>query len=209
VDNFVSIVGGKLTTHRLMAEETVDVVAAKLGVREGCTTADDVLPDQGAGHTYWLGHRLAEHEERGGGDADLLCECELVTREMAEAYLDRRWPCSLDDMRRGTRLGMGPCQGAFCTFRAAGLVAERLDDDTAAAADHAALADRALTGFLRERFRGTGPVASGRQLQELLVTAGMYVGVLGLDSLVEAPAPGSASAQAPGSVDAEGSNAVG
>jgi len=189
VENFVSIVGGKLTTHRLMAEETVDAVAAKLGVAAPCTTADEVLPDQGDGRTYWLGHRLAEHEERGGGDADLLCECELVTRDAAEAYLDRRWPCSLDDMRRGTRLGMGPCQGAFCTFRAAGLIAERrggdTDADAAAAEDHAALADRALTGFLRERFRGTGPVASGRQLQELLVTAGMYVGVLGLDSLVE------------------------
>ena len=32
VDNFVSIVGGKLTTHRLMAEQTVDVVAAKMGI---------------------------------------------------------------------------------------------------------------------------------------------------------------------------------
>ena len=32
VDNFVSIVGGKLTTHRLMAEQTVDVVVEKMGI---------------------------------------------------------------------------------------------------------------------------------------------------------------------------------
>ncbi len=85
VDNFVSIVGGKLTTHRLMAEQTVDVVAGKMGISVPCTTADEMLPDQEAGHTYWLGHRLADHEEEGGGDATLLCECELVSRKMVDA----------------------------------------------------------------------------------------------------------------------------
>ncbi|HEU0243436.1 MAG TPA: FAD-dependent oxidoreductase, partial [Candidatus Limnocylindrales bacterium] len=206
VDNFVSIVGGKLTTHRLMAEETVNAVAAKLGVTAPCTTADEVLPGQPGGHTYWLGHRLADHEAEGGGDADLLCECELVTRRMAEDYLDTHWPCTIDDVRRGTRVGMGPCQGAFCTFRVAGLIAERLDARSAAAAPavpgtnaadgtaagsgvaHAAIADRALTAFLRERFKGTRPIAQGRQLQELLMANGIYVGVLGLDSLASATA---------------------
>jgi glycerol-3-phosphate dehydrogenase len=206
VDNFVSIVGGKLTTHRLMAEQTVDVVAAKMGVTARCTTAEVPLPDQGDGHTYWLGHRLADHEAEGGGDADLLCECELVTRDAAEAYLDRHWPCTIDDVRRGTRVGMGPCQGAFCTFRVAGLVAERLDAHPAAAgtpapgtasvdghgpgtaALHAAIADRALTAFLRERFKGTRPIAEGRQLQELMLANGIYIGVLGLESMASAPA---------------------
>jgi glycerol-3-phosphate dehydrogenase len=207
VENFVSIVGGKLTTHRLMAEETVDAVAAKIGLTEPCTTADEVLPDQDGGHHYWLGHRLADHEAEGGGDASLLCECELVSRSMVDGYLDRHWPCSIDDVRRGTRVGMGPCQGAFCTFRVAGLVAERLDAHTAATgrpapgtggveghragsgALHAAIADRALTGFLRERFKGTRPIAEGRQLQELMMTNGIYVGVLGLGSMASTPAP--------------------
>ena len=109
-----------------MAKQTADVVVreARRG-RAPCTTADEVLPDQGDGRTYWLGHRLAEHEAAGGGDADLICECELVTRRGLDAFLDERWPCSLDDVRRGTRLGMGPCQGGFCTFRAAGVLAER------------------------------------------------------------------------------------
>jgi glycerol-3-phosphate dehydrogenase len=44
IDNFVSIVGGKLTTYRLMAEQTVDVVATKLGVATPCVTADAPLP---------------------------------------------------------------------------------------------------------------------------------------------------------------------
>jgi glycerol-3-phosphate dehydrogenase len=205
VDNFVSIVGGKLTTYRLMAEQAADVVCAKVGLTARCTTAEDVLPDQGDGRSYWLGHRLAEHEATGGGDADLICECEMLTRTTIERFLDERWPCSLDDVRRGTRLGMGPCQGGFCTFRAAGLVAERQADPAAAAgaattaapgiaaaaaagsaADGWARSDRVLVDFLAERFRGTRPIAWGRQLQELWVIAGLYSGVLGVRSLVEA-----------------------
>ena len=125
VDDFVSIVGGKLTTYRLMAEQTVDLVMRKLGTSARCTTADEVLPGQEPRRNHWLGARLAAHEAAGGGDADLICECELVTRPDLDDFLDARWPCSLDDVRRGTRLGMGPCQGGFCTFRAAGVIAER------------------------------------------------------------------------------------
>jgi glycerol-3-phosphate dehydrogenase len=179
VENFVSIVGGKLTTYRLMAEETADVVCAKLGVSDRSTTAHAILPDQGDRKTYWLGHRLAEHEARGGGDADLICECELVTRSALDQFLGERWPCSLDDVRRGTRLGMGPCQGGFCTFRAAGVVAETK------AGIPAETIDRVLVDFLAERYRGTRPIAWGRQLQELWLTAGLYTGVLGVGTLVE------------------------
>ena len=189
VGNFVSIVGGKITTHRLMAEQTADAVCAKLGVTEPCTTADEVLPGQGDAKTYWLGHRLAEHEKDGGGDADLICECEMLTRSGLDQFLDARWPCSLDDVRRGTRLGMGPCQGGFCTFRAAGVVAERgargiLPPEPTAMTPGAV--DAILLDFLAERFRGTRPIAWGRQLQELWITAGLYGGVLGVDSLVQA-----------------------
>jgi len=187
VENFVTIVGGKLTTFRRMAEDTVDMVCAKLGVTEPCTTADEILPNQVPGKTYWLGHRLADHEAEGGGDADLLCECEFVTRPMLDDFLDRHPGCSLDDVRRGTRLGMGPCQGGFCTFRAAGVVGERAGH--AGAADVAELADRAILGFLRERFKGTRPIAAGRQLQEQWMISGVYEGGLGVESLIEHETP--------------------
>ena len=187
VENFVTIVGGKLTTFRRMAEDTVDMVCAKLGVTEPCTTADEILPNQVPGKTYWLGHRLADHEAEGGGDADLLCECEFVTRPMLDDFLDRHPGCSLDDVRRGTRLGMGPCQGGFCTFRAAGVVGERAGH--AGAVDVAELADRAILGFLRERFKGTRPIAAGRQLQEQWMISGVYEGGLGVESLIEHETP--------------------
>jgi glycerol-3-phosphate dehydrogenase len=113
---------------------------------------------------------------------------------MLDGFLDANWPCSLDDVRRGTRLGMGPCQGGFCAFRVAGIVAERIanGDGTPAAEggqDTAALVDQALTDFIRERFKGSRPIASGRQLQELWMVSGIYSGVLGIDSLPPAQPP--------------------
>ena len=193
IGNLTSIVGGKLTTYRLMAQDTADVVARKAGVTARATTAQEPVPDphgDGTSRYHWLGGRFAAHEARGGGDADLMCECELVTRSMLSDVLDRRWPCSLDDVRRATRLGMGPCQGGFCTFRAAGAVADhaaRVTSDPVAIGD---TTEEAMAGFLRERQRGTQPIAHGRQLQEAVITAGFQWGTLGLDSLVGTGAGG-------------------
>lgn len=196
ISNFVSIVGGKLTTYRLMAEQTVDVVARKLGVTAECRTAQELLPWAGESDRYhWVGARLAAHEARGGGDADLICECELVTETDLAAFLDRHWPCSLDDVRRGTRFGMGPCQGGFCTFRGAGMIAERAAADAQLAeavpaalgggdTSIASIADRALADFLRERHKGTRPIAYGRQLQEWAFVTGLHWGTLGAGSLL-------------------------
>ena len=46
VEGLTSVVGGKLTTHRLMAERTVDHVCKKLGVRAECETAERRLPGE-------------------------------------------------------------------------------------------------------------------------------------------------------------------
>jgi glycerol-3-phosphate dehydrogenase len=180
VGGFWSIVGGKLTTYRLMAQETVDAVCATIGVTAPCRTADEELPGRAAGRPYWLGERFAEHEARGGGDADLICECEMVDRALLVAALDERPDSSLDDLRRTTRLGMGPCQGAFCTVRAAAIVAERPP------AQGALPPEETLLGFLRERFRGTRPIAWGDQLAELWLTAGIYRGTLAVEGLTDA-----------------------
>jgi glycerol-3-phosphate dehydrogenase len=44
VGNLLSVVGGKLTTYRLMAERTVDAVCERLGVDEACRTTTEPLP---------------------------------------------------------------------------------------------------------------------------------------------------------------------
>ncbi len=119
---FLTITGGKWTTFRMMAEKTVDRACEHLGVARPCTTATTPVPGIEQGH-YWLGHRLHEVEEehlQGG----LVCECELVTRAMLESAARRNPTVTLDDLRRDVRLGMGPCQGGFCTYRAVGILHE-------------------------------------------------------------------------------------
>lgn len=122
VSGFLTITGGKWTTFRLMAEKTMDKACEQLGVERPCRTANTPVPGVEQGY-YWLGHRLHEvEEERLQGD--LVCECELVTRSMIERAAANNPTVTLDDLRRDVRLGMGPCQGGFCTFRAAGILHE-------------------------------------------------------------------------------------
>ena len=116
VSGFLTITGGKWTTFRLMAETTMDKACEQLGTRRACTTATTPVPGVEQGH-YWLGHRLAE-VEADHRQGQLICECELVTRGMVERAVLSNPTVTLDDLRRDVRLGMGPCQGGFCTFRA-------------------------------------------------------------------------------------------
>lgn len=122
VSGFLTITGGKWTTFRLMAEKTMDKACEQLGVERPCRTADTPVPGVEQGY-YWLGHRLHEVEEEKL-QGDLVCECELVTRSMIEQAAANNPTVTLDDLRRDVRLGMGPCQGGFCTFRAVGILHE-------------------------------------------------------------------------------------
>jgi glycerol-3-phosphate dehydrogenase len=187
LDGFISIVGGKYTTYRLMAERTVDLVAARLGNTAPCRThLEPATPrsyDPMTGKDrplFWMGQPLARVEEdRSYGQ--LLCECELITRDrLAAAIADGA--TDLDDVRRTIRLGMGPCQGGFCVYRAAALLHESrtsgADDATAIAATNLALRD-----FLEERWRGITPVLWGDQLRQERLDELIYLGILGIDHL--------------------------
>ena len=69
-------------------------------------------------------------------------------------------------------------------FRAVGLIAERGESPAQPGPEPAeATSGDPLVAFLRERFRGTRPIAWGRQLQELWLSTGIYWGVLGVDAL--------------------------
>jgi glycerol-3-phosphate dehydrogenase len=174
VENFVSIVGGKLTTFRLMAEQTADLVCRKLGVTTPCRTADEPLPAARSRGYYHLGERLtAREEEAGGADADLVCECELVSRQMVRDFVEAYGQPRIDDMLRALRLGMGPCQGAFCALRAAGILAEMRPTGPAAL--------EALRDFLEERMKGLRPILWGDQARQLGLTQVIYREVLDLD----------------------------
>src|SRR5690606_37784300 len=81
IHGFISVVGGKLTTFRLMAEKAADVACAKLGVSAPCTTATTALPapePNARPHFHQLRGRL-DRVEHGKMPGPLICECELVT----------------------------------------------------------------------------------------------------------------------------------
>ncbi|HEY51903.1 MAG TPA: anaerobic glycerol-3-phosphate dehydrogenase subunit A, partial [Caldilineae bacterium] len=122
VAGLLTITGGKWTTFRLMAEKTIDKAVEYLGERKPCRTAETPAPGVEQGF-YWLGHRLHEVEE-ARLQGQLVCECELVTRSMLENAARNNPTITLDDLRRDVRLGMGPCQGGFCTYRAVGILHE-------------------------------------------------------------------------------------
>jgi len=126
IKGLLTITGGKWTTFRLMAKSTVDTVCDHLGTQRPCTTAETTVPGVEQGH-YWIGHRLHEIEEKKL-QGDLICECELVTRPMLENAARRNPTLTLDDLRRDVRLGMGPCQGGFCTYRAVGILHEMITE---------------------------------------------------------------------------------
>ena len=68
----VSVVGGKLTTHRRMAEAVADHVCGALGVDEPCRTASEPLP--GAGDPERLDELAREFGAVGPADSDVVGE---------------------------------------------------------------------------------------------------------------------------------------
>lgn len=135
-----AVVGGKLTTFRLMAERVVDRVSAALGGFVPCRTATVPLaPDRRA-------RRPAPAEA-------VLCECEGVTVSDLAA-----WPeADLDAWRTRTWFAMGPCQGTFCVHRAAAVRAPAVGD---------AEARREMAALRAERDKGLWPVAWGEAARQ-------------------------------------------
>jgi len=70
VANLTSIVGGKLTTYRQMAEEATDHVCGKLGVDAGCETDTRQLP--GADDAQRLDELVAAYDGQGPTDKDVV-----------------------------------------------------------------------------------------------------------------------------------------
>jgi glycerol-3-phosphate dehydrogenase len=70
VDNFASIVGGKLTTYRIMAEAVADHVCDVLGVDAESTTAEERLP--GADDPAELDRLVAKYSEPQPTDAGVV-----------------------------------------------------------------------------------------------------------------------------------------
>lgn len=189
LDGFTTITGGKLMTYRLMAEMATDLVAKKLGNTQQCSTHTRSLPgSKGASieakktaslakpvyqsAIYRHGERADKFLTEKAEDQAIICECEMVTQGEINYAIKELDVHNLVDLRRRTRLGMGPCQGEMCTYRAAGLFEEfgKLSGNESC---------HLLTEFLEERWKGIKPVFWGDALREAEFSYWVYEGLFG------------------------------
>jgi glycerol-3-phosphate dehydrogenase len=190
VKGFISIVGGKLTTYRLMAKAVCDLVCRKLNVNAPCTTHEVLLRAPHDAAALRKAHKLLplpvveKADKRLGPNlakivsaiearpelAEVVCECELVTRAEVEYVLGNQTliPAkTINDVGRRTRLGFGPCQGTFCGYKAmlAGFQTHRWN---------AAEASEQFERYLDERWKGQSSIQQGKQVEQLYLSHDLF-----------------------------------
>ena len=176
--NLTTITGGKLSTFRIMARETADLVCRRLGVETPSLTDRQPLPDPS--QTAWSepGRSSRIWLRASRPDDQLLCECEMVSRSVVDEVLARlqaRGICpDLHSLSVRTRVGKGACQGAFCSLRLLGYLYER-----GLLRGEAGIGQ--LRRFFEERWKGQRPVLWGGQLAQAELSEALYCGLLGLD----------------------------
>jgi glycerol-3-phosphate dehydrogenase len=187
---FISIVGGKLTTYRMMANAVCSLVAGKLGVAVPCSTAEVPLRPAHDLAALREAHKMLplpvveKADKRLGPNlakivsaiqarpelAEVICECELVTRAEVEYVLggESSIPAkTIADVGRRTRLGFGPCQGTFCGYKAmlAGYQTHRWDADQASSQ---------FEHYLEERWKGQSWINQGKQVEQLYLSHDLF-----------------------------------
>lgn len=178
--NFATVAGGKLTTFRLMAEKTGDLVARRLGNSRPCQTGTAPLPsgdairwtEPGFAARYWVARRAP--------DDLILCECEMVPASAIDAIVENapgaESQMSLNAIAVRSRVGKGSCQGAFCSLRVSSHLYDRQVYDSPVGL-------RNTRDFVAQRFKGVAPVAWGGQLPQLELAEALHCALLGLDHL--------------------------
>ncbi len=178
VNNFITITGGKLTTYRLMAEKTADLVCRHLGVSKPCLTGTEPLP--ASQRAKWTEPALApkiwlKHHDQ---DDIILCECEMVPRSAVDSIIDsihqQGGRVDLHGIGLRSRIGKGPCQGAFCGPRITGYLFDKGELEAEQCLD-------SLREFARSRWKGQHSILWDRQLKQVELLEAMQCGMLGLE----------------------------
>lgn len=197
LESFITISGGKLMTYRLMSEMTVDMACKKLNINKKCKThttplpgsereispeksykAFSGIPESVVGSTlYRHGQRVSDILKKSKKNYRIICECEMVTEGEVEYAIKNLNVKDIVDLRRRTRIGMGPCQGELCAYRAAGIFKEVSPPESGASTS------QLLRDFLEERWKGLKPVLWGDALRESEFTYWIYEGLFGLGSI--------------------------
>ena len=169
-DGFVTIAGGKLSMYRLMAEQTSDVVCRKLGHQAPCITATTPLPgneselepaaelSRRCGIPALAAMRLqTRHGSNAGAvlqerrSGRMICRCEPITEAELVHATRHEQVRSLADAFRRVGLAAGPCAGAACVIRAAGVIGTELGWSPAQRVD-------AAREFVRGAWLGRAPI---------------------------------------------------
>ncbi len=178
--NFCTITGGKLTTFRLMAERTVDLVAARMGIDAPCKTKTEPLAlgrssrwtEPGAAPRAWL--------KANDPDDMILCECEGVPQSAVEDIVDAppegEKVMTLEAIALRSRAGKGPCQGSFCAMRIASYLHDREYYRDRTGLHH-------MKRFLNERFKGLRSIIWGQQMAQMELAEALHCGLIGLDRI--------------------------
>jgi glycerol-3-phosphate dehydrogenase len=184
-----SVIGGTLTTHRLVAEKVADQVCGRFGISRECQTDEMELPGRGDPEfldvvmgQFDLPSRVVERtRDRLAGEAlavletdepnPVICEAELVTRAEIQHALDDESGTDVDltDVRVRTEAAMGACQGGRCGHR----IAAELHPDH----DHDTIED-ALDDLLAERWRGQQHGPWGDRLERAAQNYEFHAGTL-------------------------------
>ena len=179
IENLHTISGGKLTTFRLMAEKTCDAVCARLGVASPCRTRTEMVPATGASSWTEPGRAAKAWLEHHEAENPVLCECELVQNEALKeivASLPDADTSLLHAIGLRSRVGKGPCQGAFCSVR----ITSALYDSGVFSGEKGL---EQLASFLRSRFKGQRPILWGTQLAQWELAEALHCGLFSLEHL--------------------------
>ncbi|QLG48868.1 anaerobic glycerol-3-phosphate dehydrogenase subunit GlpA [Natrinema halophilum] len=189
VSGMSSIVGGKFTTYRAMAEEISDHVCETLGVSTSCSTADEPLPGSENGavleqgmddfglrspiarrSTQRLGSRAREVLETDEPNP-VVCECEGVTRAEIQDAVSQSG-ADLNAVRIRTRASMGNCQGGFCCSAMASELHPAYDKPTVR---------EAYDELFRERWKGQRHALWGEQLSQAMLNYALHATTMNRD----------------------------
>jgi glycerol-3-phosphate dehydrogenase len=172
-----SMIGGKLASYRLFAQELCDVVAPReFSIHAPCTThvsplpggervpdsvalaeAYRVTPVAARRLVYRHGQRalrILERTRANGAERDVTCVCEPVLEAEVRHAVRDELARTVGDVARRTRLGLGACGGMRCAARCGQIVAEELD---LAPVDGRAMARVFLERQARARIVALGP----------------------------------------------------
>ncbi len=178
IENFITITGGKLTTFRLMAEKTADLLCRKMGITNPCKTGTEPLPSSASGKWTEPGSAPKMWLTRHESDDMILCECEMVSKGIIDGIMEgireQGGVPTLKSVGLRSRIGKGPCQGGFCSARIAPYMYDRevLNGDRGL---------KELRDFLNERWKGKYPMLWDLPLEQAEIQEALHCGLFGLE----------------------------